>query len=86
MVKSAEALQKQGAQKVYACCAHGVFAGDAVKKIAAAPLEQVVATNSIPLGPEAAQSPKIKVLSVAKLLADAIRSIHEETSVSKLFI
>jgi len=86
LVKSAHALKEKGADKVYACCAHGVFAGDAIKKISAAPLEQVVATNSIPLSPGAEHCGKIQVLSVAKLLADAIRSIHEETSVSKLFI
>jgi ribose-phosphate pyrophosphokinase len=86
LVKSAQALKDKGAEKVYACCTHGVFAEDAVKKIGLAPLEQVVATNSIPLSPEATRCGRIKVLSVGKLLAEAIRSIHEETSVSKLFI
>lgn len=86
LAQGARALKEKGAEKVYACCAHGIFAEDAVKKICAAPLEQVVATNSIPLLPEAEKCGRIKVLSVAKLLADAIRSIHEETSVSKLFI
>jgi len=86
LAKSAQALKDKGADKVYACCTHGVFAEDAVKKIGWAPLEQVVATNSVPLSPEAAKCGRIKVLSVGKLLAQAIRSIHEETSVSKLFI
>jgi ribose-phosphate pyrophosphokinase len=86
LVKSAHALKEKGADKVYACCTHGVFADSAITKICSAPLEQVVATNSIPLMPEAAQCGKIKVLSVGKLLAQAIRSIHDETSVSKLFI
>jgi ribose-phosphate pyrophosphokinase len=86
LVKSAQALKDKGAERVYACCTHGVFAEDAVKKIASAPLEQVVTTNSIPPSPEAMKCGRIKVLSVGKLLADAIRSIHEETSVSKLFI
>jgi len=86
LAKSAEALIKKGAAKVYACCSHGVFADNAVARIGAAPLEQVVTTNSIPLPPAAEQSGKIKVLSVGPLLAQAIRSIHEETSVSKLFI
>jgi ribose-phosphate pyrophosphokinase len=86
LAKSAEALKEKGAGKVYACCTHGVFAGDAIKKIRSAPLEQVVATNSIPLSEEAGKCGRIKVLSVAKLLAEAIKSIHEETSVSKLFI
>ncbi len=86
LAKSAQALVDKGAEKVLACCTHGVFADNAVKKIQAAPLEQVVATNSIPLTAEAEKCAKIKVLSVARLLADAIRSIHEETSVSKLFV
>jgi len=86
LVKSAEALIRQGAVMVYACCSHGVFAEDAVAKICAAPLEKVVTTDSIPLPPAARGCEKIQVLSVGKLLAQAIRSIHEETSVSKLFI
>jgi ribose-phosphate pyrophosphokinase len=86
LVEGAKALKDKGAAKVFACCTHGVFADDAAKRIAVAPLEQVVVTNSIPLSPEAERCSKIKVLCVGKLLADAIRSIHEETSVSKLFV
>jgi len=86
LVRGANALFDKGAEKVYACCTHGVFAGDAISKIRDSRLEQVVTTNSIPLSPEGEKCPRIKVLSVGKLLADAIHSIHEETSVSKLFI
>jgi ribose-phosphate pyrophosphokinase len=86
LAKGAKALVEKGAEKVYACCTHGVFAEHAIQTICSAPLEQVVATNSIPLTREAKQCGKIKVLTVGKLLADAIRSIHDETSVSKLFI
>ena len=86
LVKGAHALKDKGADKDFACCTHGVFAEDAIQKVCAAPLEQVVVTNSIPLSAEGEKCGKIKVLSIAKLLADAIRSIHEETSVSKLFI
>ncbi len=86
IASGARALMEKGAAKVYACCTHGVFAGNAIEKLCAAPLEQVVATNSIPLSAEAKACGKIKVLSVANLFADAIRSIHDETSVSKLFI
>jgi len=86
LVRGVNALFDKGAEKVYACCTHGVFAGDAISKIRASRLEQVVTTNSIPLSPEGEKCPRIKVLSVGKLLAEAIRSIHEETSVSKLFI
>lgn len=86
LVRGVKALQEKGADKVFACCTHGVFAADAIANICDSPLQQVVTTNSIPLSPEGQKCTKIKVLSVGKLLADAIRSIHEETSVSKLFI
>ncbi len=86
LIRGTHALLDKGAEKVYACCTHGVFAAEAISKICEAPLEQVVATNSIPPSPEAQQCGKIKILSIAKLLACALRSIHEETSVSKLFI
>src|SRR5579885_3378676 len=86
LAHSAQALLDNGAKEVQACCTHGVFAGNAVEKICSSPLTRVVITNSIPLMPENANCNKIKVLSVAKLLANAIQSIHEETSVSKLFI
>lgn len=86
LVRGARALLDKGADKVYACCTHGVFARDAINRICKSPLEQVVATNSIPLSNEGLKCGKIKVLSVGRLLARAIRSIHDETSVSKLFI
>jgi ribose-phosphate pyrophosphokinase len=86
LVRGAKALLDKGAIKTFACCTHGVFARDAIKRICDSPLEQVVATNSIPLSAEGEKCGKIKVLSVGRLLARAIQSIHQETSVSKLFI
>jgi ribose-phosphate pyrophosphokinase len=86
LVKSAEAIMKKGAQNVFACCTHPVLSGPAVQRINESCLEQVVVTNSIPLSPQGAQSKRIQVLSVAELLGKAIKSIHEETSVSSLFI
>jgi len=86
LVKGAEALMEKGALSVSACATHAVLSGDAVSRIEASCLKEVVFTNSIPLSEAARKSPKIKSLSVAKLLAEAIRSIHEETSVSVLFI
>lgn len=86
LVRGSKALLEKGAHKVYACCTHGVFAGDAINKICHAPLEQVVVTNSIPLSPTGQTCKMIKTLSVGPLLAHAIKSIHDETSVSKLFI
>jgi ribose-phosphate pyrophosphokinase len=85
LVKAAEALKRNGADTVYASATHAVFSGPAVERIDASPLKEVVVTNSIP-AERACRSPKVKCLSVARLLADAILSIHDETSVSKLFI
>ena len=86
LVKGAEALMEKGAASVSACATHAVLSGDAVKRIEDSCLREVVFTNSIPLSQEAKNSCRIKSLSVAKLLAEAIRSIHEETSVSVLFV
>ena len=85
LVKTADALLDQGAEKVYACATHAVLSGPAVERIAASRLEQVVVTNTIPLREDALGVPKIKVLSIAGLLGRAIESIHMETSVSTLF-
>jgi ribose-phosphate pyrophosphokinase len=86
LVKGAEALLEKGAASVSACATHAVLSGPAVARIEASKLEQVVFSNSIPLSEEAKQSSKIMALSVAKLMAAAIKSIHEETSVSNLFV
>jgi ribose-phosphate pyrophosphokinase len=85
LVKTAEALMEAGATAVYAGATHAVLSGKAVERIANSPLKEVVVTNSVP-GSEAARAvAKIKVLSVAELLARGIRNIHEETSISELF-
>jgi ribose-phosphate pyrophosphokinase len=86
LVKGCEALLEKGAASVSACATHAVLSGPAVERIEASALEEVVFTNSIPLTDEARGSAKIRSLSIAKLMADAIRSIHEETSVSTLFV
>jgi ribose-phosphate pyrophosphokinase len=77
---------KKGARKVYACSSHPVFSGPAVQRIEESCLEEVVVTNSIPMSRDAEKTSKIRVLSVAELLGKAIKSIHEESSVSSLFI
>jgi ribose-phosphate pyrophosphokinase len=84
--KAAQALKDNGATRVFASAVHGVLSGPAIKKIEAAPIDRLVVTNTIPMNGEKAACNKIVVLSVARLLAQAIRSIHEETSVSKLFV
>jgi len=86
LVKTAEALIKEGATQVYAACTHAVLSGPAVERIAKSRITEVVATDSVPLTDAARAMKKIRVLSVADLLARGIRSIHEETSISELFI
>jgi len=86
LVKGADALMEKGAVSVSACATHAVLSGPAVKRIEESCLREVVVTNSIPLSDEKKNSSRIKSLSIANLLAQAIKSIHEETSVSVLFI
>jgi ribose-phosphate pyrophosphokinase len=86
IVKSAQALIADGATRVFACAVHGVLSGAAIERLERAPIERAIITNTIPLKGEGETSKKIVVLSVARLLGQAIRSIHEETSVSSLFI
>jgi ribose-phosphate pyrophosphokinase len=90
LVKTASALIENGAIEVYACCSHPVLSGPAVENIMKSCIKEVVVTNTIPLSPEALAARtgcggKISVLSIAGLIGRAIQSIHEETSVSKLF-
>src|SRR6266849_2783618 len=84
--KTAEALLKEVATNVYAACTHAVLSGPAVDRLCRSPIEEVVVTDAVPLSAAATKVHKIKVLSVADLLARGIRSIHEETSISELFI
>jgi ribose-phosphate pyrophosphokinase len=87
IVKAATALKANGASRVLACAVHGVLSGPAIDRLEAAPIDQVIITNTIPLMTDGARNcGKIRQLSVARLLGQAIRSIHEESSVSKLFV
>ena len=86
IVKAAQALQANGAERIIACAVHGVLSGPAIERIEKSPIETLVVTNTIPQSDACATSTKIKCLSVARLLGQAIRSIHEETSVSSLFV
>src|SRR5450755_3453180 len=85
LVKTAAALMENGATEVYACASHAVLSGPAVENISKSCITEVVVTNTIPLTEAAANEPKIRVLTIAGLIGRAIQSIHEETSVSKLF-
>ncbi len=84
LVGVSHALRAEGARSIRVLATHGVLAGDAVSKLMAAPIDEVVITDSVPL-PETKRIPKLKVLSVAPLLAEAIRRVHEDRSVSELF-
>ena len=84
--KGAQALKDAGAERVLACAVHGVLSGPAIDRIEKSPIDKLVITNTIPLTAEKAKCQKIVELSVARLLGQAIRSIHEETSVSSLFV
>jgi len=84
LVKAAEALKRNGADTVLASATHAVFSGPAVRRIEASPIQEVVVTNSVPVNDSCCS--KVKCLSVAEILAEAILSIHDESSVSRLFI
>ncbi len=86
LTNAARAVMEKGARRVVACATHGVLSGPAVQRIVDSPLEEVVVTNSIPLSQEAVDSSKIRVLSIARLLGEAIRRIHNSDSVSSLFV
>jgi ribose-phosphate pyrophosphokinase len=85
IVEASEALRKHGARRIFVAATHGVLSGPAIDRLRNADIEMLILTNTVPLSEEK-QLSNIRVLSVAKLLGEAIRSIHEETSVSRLFI
>ena len=86
MQNAATALADNGASRVLACAVHGVLSGPALQRIETSPLERLIVTNTIPHDDDRARCSKILELSVAKLLGKAIQSIHQETSVSSLFV
>jgi ribose-phosphate pyrophosphokinase len=86
LTMAAEALKKEGAKRIIGCCTHAVLSGPAIKRIEECPLEELIVTNTIPLSPEARGCRKIKSLSVAHLIGEAIRRTHEEESISSLFV
>ncbi len=86
LTQAANALKAHGAETIYACATHGVLSGPAIERINNSVIERIVITDTIPLGEKAEQTQKVKVLSVANLLAEAIRRIHEDESVSSLFV
>jgi ribose-phosphate pyrophosphokinase len=85
LVKAAEVLKARGAKRVYAYCTHAVFSGPAIERIVASDLDEVVITNTIPMGEAARRCTKIRQLSVAFLFAETIRRISDGESVTSLF-
>ena len=85
LVKAAQALKDQGALSVRACATHPVFSGRALENISKSVLEEVLVCDTIPLSKQAAAIPKIRVLTLAHLIGEALRRIHKDESVSGLF-
>ena len=86
LVRAVDALLEAKAKRVLAACTHPVLSPPAIERINGSPIERVIVSNTIPLRPDAASCDKIEVLSVAKILGQAIQSVHDETSVSSLFV
>jgi len=86
LTQAAKALKENGAKAVFACATHGVLSGPAIERINNSEIEEIVLTDTIPLGSKQEQTTKVQVLSVAALLAEAIKRIHGDESVSSLFV
>lgn len=86
LTEGAAALRENGAVKIYAACTHAVLSGPAIQRINDSVLEELIVTNTIALDSKQKECPKLTVLSIAGLLAEAITRIHEETSLSSLFV
>ncbi len=85
LIQAVTALEREGARRILACGVHAVLSGPAVERIGTSPLEEIVVTNSVPVSREK-RAARVTVLSVAPLLGEAIRRIHDEESVSTLFV
>lgn len=86
LTQASQALKKRGAASIHACCTHAVLSGPAIERINASPLDSLLVTNTIPLTDNAKDCDKITVLSVAELLGETIKRIHNSHSVSTLFV
>ncbi|MFQ5895174.1 MAG: 50S ribosomal protein L25 [Nitrospinota bacterium] len=86
LTKGTAALREGGVRRIFACCTHAVLSGRARERLAQSCIEELVVTDTIPVEPQAAEATRIRVLSVAALLGEAIRRIHAEASVSSLFV
>ena len=85
IVQGAEALMKNGAKEVYACCTHGVLSGPALDRLTASPIKEILVLDTINVAEAAAKCPKIKIMPVAKYIAKAITTIYSDTSLSAIY-
>jgi ribose-phosphate pyrophosphokinase len=85
IVQAAQALKDQGAKRVFASSSHAVLSGPAIERLNGSVLDEVIVTNTIPMDDKEKSYPKLKVLSIAPMLAEAIKRIHDESSISSLF-
>jgi ribose-phosphate pyrophosphokinase len=83
---AAEAVRRAGAPAVLACATHPVLSGPAIARLEASGIDELIVTDTVPLSEAARRVARIKVLSVAPLLGEAIRRIHDEASISSLFV
>ncbi len=86
LTKVAEALKAAGAREVLASCSHAVLSGNALQRIEESTISKVIVTDSVPFSPEKGRTDKIVVLTIAELMGKAIKSIHDESSVTSLFV
>jgi len=86
VVQAAQALKENGARRVFAACTHPVLSGPAIDRLSNSFIEELIVTDTIPAEDKKKLCPKIKILTVAHLLGEAIKRIHEETSISSLFV
>ena len=84
MCGAAELIKKQGAREIHIAATHGIFAGQAIERLSAAPIDSIVVTDSVPL-PAQKRLPKIEILTVAGILGEAIKRIHRHESISAVF-
>ncbi|MBR5388258.1 MAG: ribose-phosphate pyrophosphokinase [Clostridia bacterium] len=85
IVQGAEALMKNGAKEVYACCTHGVLSGPALDRLTASPIKEIAVLDTINIPERIRENPKIKIISTAKLIAKAINTIYEDSSLSAIY-
>lgn len=85
ITRAAKLLKREGAVKVYAILTHGIFSGDAIARINASALDKIIVTNTVAQDKHRALCPKLEVLDISTLFAEAIRRVHHGESISVLF-